>query len=110
MDGKKEYKITDLSLHLFWDADIKEVDWQKHKAYIVGIACPDFSGVMEYGTLKDWKIIKSVYGLSDIKRVALNLRHLDVFSLAFLSSILDIDKEQFRCYKLRQSRPNFWDC
>lgn len=99
---KTNYFISDLSARLFWDTDINNISWHEHQAFIVG-------RVMEYGRLKDWKIIRSVYGLSKIKAVALNLRNLDDFSLAFLSAILQVNKEQFKCYRLKQSQQDFWN-
>lgn len=98
---KNEYSISSLSPHLFWDVDIASVDWQSNKAFIV-------ERVMDYGELKDWGILKSVYGLKAIKEVAISLRNLDGFSIAFLSLVLNVKKEAFRCYRLKQSRPDFW--
>ncbi len=102
IEKKSEYEITDLSSRLFWDTSINEVDWQKHKSFIV-------ARVMEYGKLNDWRIIKTIYGLDTIKDLVLNLRNLDDFSIAFLSTILQVNKDQFRCYKLKQSQPSFWN-
>lgn len=98
---KKEYVISDLSPHLFWDVDMAAIDWQTNKAFIV-------ERVMAYGELKDWGILKKIYGLNSIKEIATNLRNLDDFSIAFLSLVLKVKKEDFRCYRLKQSRPDFW--
>ena len=98
---EKKYSIHDLSSHLFWDTDSKALDFEKSKEQII-------YKVIEYGIISDWKIIKAVYGLETIKNVSLNFRSLDEVSLAFLANIFQIDKNNFRCYKLKQSNQNFW--
>lgn len=96
-----KYEIADLSSHLFWDVDVKQLDFEKSKVQII-------YKVLEFGLMSDWKILKEVYGLDTIKNVSLELRNLDVVTLAFLSTTFNIDKSNFRCYKLKQSGQNFW--
>ena len=98
----KKYKPSDLSEVIFWDVEVSELEWDAHKAFIL-------ERVMSYGNLPDWGIVKRIYGFKQLKEIALNLRNLDDFSLAFLSTIFQIEKSNFRCYKLKQSSPNFWN-
>lgn len=88
---KKSYTIKDLSSHLFWDVDTSLLDFNTSKNIII-------QKVLEYGMMKDWQIIKEVYGKQTILKTALQLRNLDDVTLAFLSNIFDINKEEFRCY------------
>lgn len=99
---KTNHTIQDLSAHLFWDVDFTTLSFEKSKEQIV-------YKVLEFGLMKDWNIIKDVYGLETIKNISLELRSLDVVTLAFLSNLFQIDKSNFRCYKLRQSNPAFWN-
>jgi hypothetical protein len=48
-----------LSKTLFWDVDIKKLDNEKSKHFIIG-------RVLDFGTLEDWKIIKDFYGITKI--------------------------------------------
>jgi hypothetical protein len=73
---KVTHTILDLSTHLFWDVDLNAMDFEKSKEQII-------YKVLEYGLLNDWNIIKEVYGLETIKNVALELRNLDVVTLAY---------------------------
>ena len=98
---KEKYKLTDLSPQLFWDTRVEDVDWEDHAGFIV-------ERVLEYGMMKDWKMIREVYGLERIKNLALGLRSLSDLSLSFLCSLFNLEKEQFRCYILRQSNQAFW--
>lgn len=99
--GKTKYKIDDLSTHLFWDVDKNALDFEKSKEQII-------YKVVEFGLMKDWKIIKEIYGMETIKNISLELRNLDVVTLSFLATTFNIEKSNFRCYKLKQSGPNFW--
>ena len=41
-----------LSESLFWDVDIKNIDWDKHTSFII-------RRVLSRGTLQDWDEIKA---------------------------------------------------
>ena len=99
---KSNYNINDLSEHLFWDVDVLSLDFEKSKDQII-------YKVVEFGVMKDWLIIKKVYGLETIQKVSLQFRSLDVVTLSFLSNLFKIEKSNFRCYKLKQSNQNYWN-
>lgn len=94
--------INDFSPHLFWDVDLGTFDLEKHKEQMV-------FKVLEYGLLNDWNLLKKFYGRDEIKRISLNIRSLDPVTLSFLSTIFNIDKTEFRCYKHRQLVQNVWN-
>lgn len=98
----KKYTINDLSEFLFWDMDKSAIDFKKSKKSII-------YKVLEYGTTNDWKIIKEVYGLEDIKKVAITFRSLDPVTLAFLTNYFQLNKTDFRCYTNKLSVQNFWN-
>jgi ribosomal protein S8 len=99
---KTPHNILDLSAHLFWDVDLHAMDFEKSKEQII-------YKVLEYGLINDWNIIQEVYGLETIKKISLELRSLDAVTLAFLCQLFQIEKTNFRCYKLKQSSPNSWN-
>lgn len=99
---KQEYTITLFSPHIFWDVSIEDIDLQNHASFVL-------ERVMRYGQIKDWILLKEIFGLPKIKELAVAVRDLDDFSIAFLSLILNIKKEAFRCYRQQQSQPSFWD-
>ena len=99
---EKPITINDFSKHLFWDVDLEGFDFEKHKTHLI-------QKVLEYGLIKDWNLLKTKYGLEVIKDVSLNLRSLDVVTLSYLSTIFNIEKTEFRCYKHKQLYPTYWN-
>ncbi len=71
----KEITINDFTKHLFWDVDLNGFDFEKHKSHLI-------HKVLEYGFIKDWKLLKELYGLESIKQVSLNIRSLDAVTLS----------------------------
>ncbi|MCA6421300.1 MAG: hypothetical protein IM568_00605 [Flavobacterium sp.] len=98
----KEITTNDFSQHLFWDVDLKGFDLDKYKTFFI-------QRVLEYGNIKDWNLIKKLYGMEAIKEASLNARSLDAVTLSFVATIFNIDKTEFRCYKHRQLFPNLWN-
>lgn len=96
-----DHIIDQFSSHLFWDTDRSKLDWDKHKAYIV-------ERVLEYGLLSDWRLLRQCLSIAEIAAVAKGLRQLDPKTLAFISTISNIPKEEFRCYTTTQSIPPHW--
>lgn len=94
--------INSMSSHLFWDVDIRTLDLDKHKTYIV-------QRVLEYGLMKDWELLKSTLGLREIVDTCKRLRSLDPKALAFISLISKTPIEEFRCYTTRQLNPTLWN-
>ena len=84
---QKEY-ISKLSPHLFWDIDISKADMDTCPAQII-------QRVLEYGTLADWLLIRSYYGLDKIVSVCKSLRSLDRKALAYICCISNTSKEKY---------------
>lgn len=90
--------ITKFSKNLFWDVRCEDINIIRHAPYIV-------QRVLEYGTIEDWDLLKSLFGLSKIVDIATRLRSLDDRALSYLSIISKTPKESFRCYISKQSVP-----
>ena len=74
--------------------------------------CPSqiIQRVLEYGTLNDWRLIYRYYGLEKIVSACQSMRTLDPVALAFICGISNTPKEDYRCYRIRQSNPTLWNC
>jgi len=84
--------ISNLSKILFWDIDMEQANMDSCPSQII-------QRVLEYGTLNDWQIILSYYGLDEIVDECRKLRSLDPIALSFISSISHTNKEEYRCYR-----------
>lgn len=94
--------IDQFSKHLFWDADTSKLDLNEYPAYVI-------QRVLEYGKMQDWKLINKIYGLPKIVEVCKGLRTLDPVCLSFICAISHTNKEDYRCYHIRQSNPTLWN-
>lgn len=92
-------KMSDV---LFWDVDKSQTDFERYPAFII-------QRVLEYGNLQDWKLLRDYYGLNRIVDTCRQLRTLDPVCLAFISTISNTKKEDFRCYHTAQSNPTLWN-
>ena len=98
---QKEY-ISKLSPHLFCDKEISKADMDTCPAQII-------QRVLEYGTLADWLLIRSYYGLDKIVSVCKSLRSLDRKALAYICCISNTSKEKYRCYHESLRNPTIWN-
>lgn len=99
---KTEIKIEDFSEHLFWDVDKTKFDIEKHQRFLV-------QRVLEFGFMKDWKLLLKHYGIKKIGKLALELRTLEPKSLSFISTVSKIPIEKFRCYSTKQLNEQHWN-
>lgn len=87
---------------LFWDANLKTLDLQKHQKQII-------ERTIMRGSFEEFNSLIAYYGLETIKEVVLHARYLDKYTLAFCTTLFDTPKTEFRCYKLAQLYPSHWD-
>lgn len=91
-----------LTKQLFWDTDIKKIDYKKNARSII-------ERVLTRGTINDWQEIKKYYGLERIKTEIIKIRYLDKITLNFCSKYFQLPKKQFRCYNIQQSYRQLWN-
>lgn len=94
--------IESFSPHLFWDVDKRKLQIEKDMAFIV-------SRTLDYGIRSDWDLLTQYFTILEIAEIAIQIRALDPKSLAFISALSKIPKEQFRCYSTKQLMPQHWD-
>ena len=94
--------ISQLTSSLFWDIDIQTLSEKNHAGFIIRRVCM-------LGTWNDWLLLKANYGLDKIKSELLQARQLDQKTLNYFSLILNVPKENFRCYSFQQSVPKHWN-
>lgn len=83
---------------LFWDANIKTLDLQKHKAQII-------ERTMTRDRIEEVRTLFAFYGRDIIKETMLTARYLDKLTLALCSALFEKPITEFRCYKLALLNP-----
>ena len=81
-----------LSQYLFWDCNVEMLDPNNDRKMIL-------ERVFSRGTEKDEKEVFCYYGKDKIKDTVLEIKYLDKKTLNYLSVLLDVSKESFKCYK-----------
>ena len=84
--------LTKLSQYLFWDCDITILDPNIDKKMIL-------ERVFSRGTEKDEKEVFRFYGKEVIKNTVFEIKYLDKKTLNYLSFVLNVSKENFKCYE-----------
>ena len=92
--------IGNLSKYLFWDYDASMLDPNVDKMLIL-------ERVFTRGTENDEKEVFDYYGTNIIKDTILNIKYIDKKTLNYLSIILNVPKESFKCYRKSLSENPF---
>ncbi|MEY3443112.1 MAG: hypothetical protein RLZZ519_1393 [Bacteroidota bacterium] len=89
------------SKNLFWDTDESKLDFEANARSII-------ARVSERGRQEDWFEILRYYGENRLREEVVQIRSIEPKTLAFLSLVLEIPIESFRCYKEQQSFPELY--
>ena len=84
--------LSQLSKEVFWNCDISKLDYLKNKEYII-------KRIIEAGLENDEIIMWKLYSYEDIKNVAVNLDNLHEDAVTYMSFVLKIKENEFKCYK-----------
>lgn len=87
---------------LFWDTDVKKIDFQKNSRSII-------ERIITRGTINDWYELKKFYGLKKIKDEVINIPYLDKITLNFLSKYFSLPVKKFKCYNTKQYTKKLWN-
>ena len=99
----KSFKFVTMQLRqsLFWDTDIKTIDLNKHKRYVI-------ERIIMRGRIEEVRAMFAFYGKNVVKESVIDSRYLDKLTLALCCAIFQLPQSDFRCYKLAQSNPQLW--
>jgi hypothetical protein len=96
----KDNILSKLSAYLFWDCDRDMLDPYADRNLVL-------ERVFTRGTEDDERTVFNFYGKDLIRESAPNIKYLDKKTLNYLSIILDIPKEKFKCYERSLSKTPF---
>ena len=92
----------DISQKAFWDTRFSEIDFDKDSLHVV-------EKIFNYGSWNDQVAIMKFYGLDRIRKEIINAGYLRKPVISFLSTILHLQKTDFKCYNKMQSHPLPWN-
>jgi hypothetical protein len=83
--------ILQLSPVIFWDTHISKLDYKKHRDFII-------ERVVVYGNENDEILLYKLYTWRQVRRSVIKSDSLTETAINYISTILDIKKEKFKCY------------
>lgn len=88
----KKGELTPELNKYFWDVNIKKLDLEKNKVYII-------SRLLTYGGYEGYKFLVKVYNYEDFKYVAIRSRQLTPKIASFLLNNYHLKKEEMIFFK-----------
>lgn len=86
---------------LFWDVDLKAMDLEQHKRFII-------ERILARGDVDDFRFAQKTYGNDALKETLLKAKTLDPLSLNFWCFYFNIDKQQCIRKPSLLKRAAFW--
>lgn len=96
---KKEKPV--FNKRIFWDVDFEKIDYDARARFVI-------ERVFERGDVDDIRNCRRYYGDEKVSEVLLNAKFLPETRMYLASAVIDRPLKDFRCYKLRQSNPEFF--
>ncbi len=90
-----------ISKRAFWDVNFDKLDFEKSSLFIM-------QKVFNYGSWDDQVLLMRFYGLDRIKNEITQASYLRQPVLSFLCTILQLQKNEFECYRKMQLNPLPW--
>jgi len=88
----KNELLSQLTKGLLWNFDVSNINYLRDKKLII-------ERIIEAGLEEDEIVMWKLYTYEDIKNIALNIENLDEDKVVYMSFVLKIEKEEFKCYK-----------
>jgi len=94
--------LSEINPHYFWDIDLLTLDLNSSARLIV-------ERVFSLGEVHEMNSLISYYGREKVIDVLSNLSYLDPKTLNFVSRLFNKPLKSFKCYRLKQSKPQRWN-
>jgi hypothetical protein len=90
-----------ISPKAFWDIAFEALDFEKYSLYVM-------EKVFNYGSWQDQIAVLKYYGTERVKNEIIHAKYLRKPALSYLCAVLDLQQENFTCYKRMQLQPQPW--
>lgn len=102
MTATTSIQSANISKLPFWDVDYASLDAERDCLFIL-------EKVFNYGLWADYQAIFSLYGQARIRQEIVQASYLKKDVLSFLCLILDLQRNDFKCFTKIQLLPPLWD-
>jgi len=94
--------ISNLNPRYFWDVDMLTLDEISSCRLII-------ERVFTLGEINEMNRLIDFYGHDKVIDILCNLPYLDPKTLNFVSKLFNKPLKSFKCYRLKQSKPQHWN-
>ncbi|MFH1121950.1 MAG: hypothetical protein V1775_19185 [Bacteroidota bacterium] len=94
--------ISGLNPQYFWDVDFSMLDESSSSRLII-------ERVFTMGEVQEMNRLIRFYGREKVVAVLSNINYIDQKTLNFISKLFNKPLSEFKCYKLKQSKPQHWN-
>ena len=98
----RRHKDSVIRSSLLWDYDLSAFDWQRMRNIVV-------QRVLERGRINDFYAMLNLYGLKGVKEALASVPYMSDKDMNFACLTFNLNKNNLKCYKLRQSRPQHFN-
>jgi hypothetical protein len=100
LSGNKKAAPPDFNKYIFWDIDYEKINFEKQKLFVI-------ERVLVMGDETDERKLFNYYKIRDIKKAAKKSTLLNDMTISYLSVILNIPEEKFKCYGKKRYYRNY---
>ena len=94
--------ISQLNPQYFWDVDFSGLDLNSSSRLII-------ERIFTLGETHEMKLLITYYGRKKVINTLCILPYIDQKTLNFVSKLFKKPVKLFRCYQLKQSKPQHWN-
>ena len=87
--------LLQLTKGLLWNFNMEKLDYLRDKKLII-------ERIIDAGLENDEVIMWKIYSYKDIKKIALNMENLHKEKVIYMSFVLKVRENKFKCYKKKQ--------
>jgi hypothetical protein len=99
--NSESHLIPKLKPQYFWDVDLSALHDDNSRRLII-------ERVFTLGDMNEMNEVIRFYGKKNTLEVLCNISYIDSKSFNFILKLFNKPAEEFRCYQLKQSKPQYW--
>jgi hypothetical protein len=99
--NSKSLFLAGLNPQYFWDIDLSRLNETSASRLII-------ERIFSLGDIPEINQVINFYGKEKVVDVLCHLTYIDPKTFNFITKLFNKPGEEFRCYQLKQSKPQYW--